>query len=204
MCPALALGRQRKGQAAKARAGNGVTGGSAGGDTMPHAHSEPPGEHQVLQGHSRRRSGNRTPLWHSPAMSLTPCWLLLQNNMALQENPKVAAARKEALSPACTCNPHHCSHPHHCSRHRLGQPCTVRGGCHLPASRREQKISSGTVVTGQDFSRISTSGAIAAAKPCESRLVMRAGLRDLEPGPCLAPVSQAFKRDSDFLRLKQP
>lgn len=135
---------------------------------------------------------------------LTPSWILLQNNMALQENPKVAAARKEAPSPACTCNPHHCSHPHHCSRHRLGQPRTVRGGCHLPASRREQKISSGTVVTGQDFSRISTSGAIAAAKPCESRLIMRAGLRDLEPGPCLAPASQAFKRDSDFLRLKQP
>lgn len=59
-------------------------------------------------------------------------------------------------------------------------------------------------MTGWDLSRISTLGAIVAAKPCESLLVTRAGLRDLEPGPRLAPVSQAFKRDSDFLRLEQP
>lgn len=59
-------------------------------------------------------------------------------------------------------------------------------------------------MTGWNLSRISTSGAIMAAKPCESLLVTRAELRDLEPGPRLAPVSQAFKKDSDFLRLEQP
>lgn len=65
-------------------------------------------------------------------------------------------------------------------------------------------MSSSTTATGQDFSRISTSGARAAAKPCESLLLMRAGLGDLEPEPGLAPASQAFKRDSDFLRLERP
>lgn len=116
----------------------------------------------------------------------------------------MAAAGKEAPSPACTCHPHHHSHPHHRSWCRLSQPHTVHGDHQLPAGRREQKISGGTAVTGRDFSRISTFRVITAAKPCESLLVTRAGLRDLEPGPRLAPASQAFKRDSDFLRLEQP
>lgn len=197
MQPSAASARpwqRRKGQAARGRAGDRVTAGSTGGTRRIHTQSELPGKFQPLQGHSKRRSGGRTPLWHGPHhvshLSGPFCkttWLCrwLQRWLEWEGSP----------FPSCI----RCRHPR--SQRRPGQPRTVPGAATSLLADEKRKLAA---VTGREFSRISTSGAMAAAKPCESLLVMRAGLRDLEPGPRLAPASQAFKRDSDFLRLKQP
>lgn len=184
--------QRQKGQAVRGRAGDGVTAGRASGTCRIHTRSELSRELQLLQGHSKI-SGGRTPLRHAPCyvshLSGPFCktmWLRRRLQRCLWS---------QSPFPSCT-RRHHAR-----SQHRPGQPRTMPGAATSLLADEKRKLAA---VTGRDFSRISTSGAMAAAKPCESLLVMRAGLRDLEPGPRLAPASQAFKRDSDFLRLKQP